>query len=359
MAYKPLWLRWIARADRALESIRRKLFHPPGADSSRQLHIAAFRGFANTHSAYLQGRILVHKPLFDQLESGWRKNLINSFRRFESDEIPEAVVRIQVGGNRFELITDREGYFTLDHLLPEALPQNGCAWKSVRIQLTHVPGRNGLGAPPQAESEVLLPHPENRLGIISDIDDTLLHTGVASPLKWRVIYYTFLMSISRRRPVGISADFCTSLSQGESFVRPVFYVSNSPWNIYDLLRDFLAYNGFPKGPILLRDAGIPYRDYPPGFPTHKDFTIARILQSYPAMQFVLVGDSGEKDAEIYLRIAKKFPDRIRAILIRDINHNRRTARVRRLLDESRPDIPHTIFDTYREAQDFLARHGII
>ncbi len=359
MPHKPLWLKWLARADRAVEEARYKLFGPPGAQRSRRLQIAAFRGFANTRSAYLQGRILLHKPLFDQMESGWRKNLINSFRRFESDEIPEAVVEVRLGDNAFELITDREGYFTLDHLLPEELAPNGKYWSPVKIQLTHVPGRDALSEGTQQLGEVLLPHPEARLGIVSDIDDTLLHTGVASPLKWRVIYYTFLMSISKRRPVGISADFCQSISRNATHPRPVFYVSNSPWNIYDLLRDFLRHNGFPKGPILLRDAGIPYRDYPPDFPTHKDYTIARILQSYPDMQFLLVGDSGEKDAEIYLRLAKKFPGRIRAILIRDINHNRRTARVRRLLEESKPDIPHVLFNTYREAQDFLAAHDIL
>lgn len=322
----------------------------------KPLQIEPFRGFTNGKEAYFQGRLLEYKPLFDQWESGWHRNLVNSFRRFASKEVPDANIEIQFGPNQIQLTTDEEGYFILDDPLSEPLGENGKGWIDAFISLKEAPGRETQEV--NRKGQLLLPDQTAKLGMISDIDDTLLQTGVTSPMKWRVFYLTFLMSISSRKPVQASGQFYRRWHRSPTPQRPIFYVSNSPWNLYDLLRDFMRFNGFPKGPILLRDVGIPYRSYPKEFPTHKEYTISRILSLFPKMKFILVGDSGEKDAVIYLRMADMFPNQIAAILIRKINAGKRSKRIQALFDTKDRPFPTLLFSTYEEVLPFLATHHL-
>jgi len=343
------------RLDRRTDQIRQAYRRWIGKEE-RPLTIEPFRGFTNGTEAFFQGRILEYKPLFDQWKSGWHRNLVNSFRRFASEEVPGAIVEVQFGPNQIPLVTDEEGYFILDAKLPEPLPENGKGWLDARVSLKKVPGRKLQAI--QRTGQLFLPRKEDGLGLISDIDDTLLHTGVTSPMKWRVFYLTFLMSISGRKPVNASGQFYRRWHRSLNPHRPVFYVSNSPWNLYDLLRDFLRFNGFPKGPILLRDVGLPYQAYPDLFPNHKEYTISRILSLYPNMRFILVGDSGEKDAMIYLKMAKYFPGQIAAILIRKVSTGKRSGRIQRLFDATNDKIPTLLFSNYEEVLPFLASHQL-
>ena len=95
---------------------------------------------------------------------------------------------------------------------------------------------------------------------------------------------------------------------------PVFYVSKSPWNLYDVLVEFLDRQELPRGPLLLRDMGL-YSEAPLD---HKTSAIEKILATFQTLPFVLIGDSGERDPDIYLQLAARFPGRIRAIYIRDV-----------------------------------------
>jgi phosphatidate phosphatase APP1 len=100
----------------------------------------------------------------------------------------------------------------------------------------------------------------------------------------------------------------------------VFYVSSSPWNLYDLLDDFLALRGFPAGPLFLRDWGIrPREGGLRDHRTHKLATIRRLLEVYPQLPFLLIGDSGQSDPEIYAEVVRSFPGRVPAVYIRDVS----------------------------------------
>lgn len=100
---------------------------------------------------------------------------------------------------------------------------------------------------------------------------------------------------------------------------PFFYVSSSPWNTYDLLKEFLDLNDLPEGPLLLRDFGLQdNKFFSSGHMGHKTKEIVNILETYPHLNFILIGDSGQQDIYIYTEIALKFPDRILAIYIRDL-----------------------------------------
>jgi phosphatidate phosphatase APP1 len=113
---------------------------------------------------------------------------------------------------------------------------------------------------------------------------------------------------------------------------PIFYVSSSPWNIYDVLEDFLDVHGVPPGPLFLKDWSLgvlgKHRD-------HKLGIIRSLLETYPELPFVLIGDSGEEDPEIYRQAVREHPGRVRAIYIRDVTTAARDAEVRAIAKEVR------------------------
>lgn len=137
----------------------------------------------------------------------------------------------------------------------------------------------------------------------------------------------FLNNAHSRLPFpGVSA-FYNALLLGKNGKRnnPFFYVSSSPWNMYDLLKEFLDLNNIPEGPLLLRDFGLQDNKLiNKGHQVHKTKEIVNILKMYPKLNFILIGDSGQQDAYIYKDIAKLYPDRILAIYIRDLEINKST-----------------------------------
>ena len=113
---------------------------------------------------------------------------------------------------------------------------------------------------------------------------------------------------------------------------PIFYVSSSPWNIYDMLEDFLDVHGVPAGPLFLKDWSLTvlgkHRDYKTG-------VIRKLLDTYEDLPFVLIGDSGEEDPEIYLQAVREHPGRIRAVYIRDVTSGERDAEIMAMAEEAR------------------------
>ena len=153
-----------------------------------------------------------------------------------------------------------------------------------------------------------------RFAVISDIDDTVLASDVTS--KFRMMLKVVLSNAHTRTPFAGVAAFYRALEAGAGEHTPIFYVSNGPWNLHDLLVDFFRLNGIPLGPINLRDWGthLVLARKPTG--THKLVQIARIMAFFPKLPVVLIGDSGEHDPEIFSRIAQDFPGRVDTIYIR-------------------------------------------
>jgi phosphatidate phosphatase APP1 len=131
--------------------------------------------------------------------------------------------------------------------------------------------------------------------------------------KLRMLLIAAFNNARTRKPFKGVAAFYRALHAG---VNPVFYVSKSPWNLYAPIVEYLEVQGLPRGPVLLRDFGRRREK------EHKRKTIEEILDTYPALPFVLSGDSGEQDPEIYADIVRRFPERIVAIYIRSVNPKR-------------------------------------
>ncbi|MGB0930655.1 MAG: phosphatase domain-containing protein, partial [Chitinophagales bacterium] len=128
--------------------------------------------------------------------------------------------------------------------------------------------------------------------------------------------------------------------------------------LYDLLEDFLDHNEIPKGPIFLRDFGIHKSEQAIKYKTHKHNEVLRILLSYPNLKFILIGDSGEKDLDIYLEVARAFPNRIVAIYIRKVDDRKRNERIM-VLAEKELEVPIFLFDNSFDAAKHAAKHRLI
>jgi phosphatidate phosphatase APP1 len=114
---------------------------------------------------------------------------------------------------------------------------------------------------------------------------------------------------------------------------PFFYVSSSPWNLYGFLMEFLDVHRIPKGPLMLRDLGLSREQFIAGsHAEHKLKQIEHILEVFTDLSFILIGDSGQKDPEIYLAVVKEFPGRVKMIYIRDVS-SARTKEVEKIARE--------------------------
>jgi phosphatidate phosphatase APP1 len=166
---------------------------------------------------------------------------------------------------------------------------------------------------------VLVPPATARFAVVSDIDDTVIWTNVGNRLK--MVLTVALLNERTRVPFPGVAGFYQALARGAGGAEqnPIFYVSSSPWNLYDLLVAFLDIHAIPRGPLFLRDYGLRTLLTPGQSRAHKMSRIEPLLQLYPHLPFVLIGDSGEQDPEIYRDVVAKYPDRVRVIYIRSVN----------------------------------------
>jgi phosphatidate phosphatase APP1 len=235
----------------------------------------------------------------------WR-NVMNTYRRFNSDEIAGARVQATYRDSVVETVTDDEGYFQV-RLEPRELASH-VLWHEVNLALPE--------SEHTAVAHVLLPSEAAQFAIISDIDDTVLVTNATSLLG---MARSVIRNAASRLPFEGVADLYRALHRD---VNPIFYVSSSPWNLYELLHDFMDLNGIPHGPMFLQDWGIDEKTLILASHTeHKLARIQAVVDYYPALRFVLIGDSGQHDPEIYLEVIRAHPNRVLAVFIRNVSRN--------------------------------------
>jgi len=328
-----------------------------GWGRDKPVSVANYIGFGREDYLWLTGRVLRDRGISREERDNLLDNISNNFKRFNSREIKGAQVSVTWGEHVFERTTDSEGYFHVEHRCDphNHVHSNHELWQEAKITVKHVPGSENLNL--QSYTDVVVPA-KAEFGVISDIDDTILKTDVTSRLKLKTMLHTILKNAGNRRAFAGVADFYQALKlgpDGEGF-NPFFYVSNSPWNLYDLLLDFLHINHLPRGPVLLRDFGLPSEDIVSSYKTHKADMVNRILDTYPSLPFILVGDSGEHDTDIYLEAAKNNPERILAIYIRDVQHARRARRIEKLI-ENVSNVEVHLVGTYEEALEHAQGKG--
>ena len=309
--FKRALLRAAVPVERGVDAVKGRL--EARFDRDDPLQILPYRGFGTPRKFLIQGRVLQDEPVGAAGENDtiWQ-NLGNTWKRLESDEVPHARLRARGPGWVRDLVADDEGYFQ-EQVEPPA-PLAPGRWHDVALDLVHPAEGVSASAP------VLIPPDDSEFGVISDIDDTVLETGVTRKLA--MARTVFLNNARTRLPFKGVAAFYEALVQGVNpgGENPIFFVSGSPWNLYDLLAEFMDLQKIPRGPILLRDFGLdPRKLLKMETVEYKLGCIRPILDLYPKLNFILIGDSGEKDPEIYRQIVAEYPGRILAIYIRKID----------------------------------------
>ncbi|MDB4878925.1 MAG: hypothetical protein JWL60_371 [Gemmatimonadetes bacterium] len=292
-----------------------------------------YRGYGNAAGAWIHGRAVERRGVGPSSETdSTLRNLLNTYRRVDSDPLAGARLGVRLRGAITPLVADDEGFFG-GRLPSPAASGSGDEWQRFEAELL-LPARPGA-APVVATGEFLVPPPSARFGVISDIDDTVIQSQVSNFL---LAARTVLLGNARTRlPFPGVAGFYRALRGGGTGDErnPVFYVSSSPWNLYDVIAEFMELQRIPAGPILLRDWDVNFgamaatRHF-----EHKSAAIREILGAYPALPFILIGDTTQHDPEIYAQVVRDFPDRIRAIYIRDVTRSaERTGSVQALAAE--------------------------
>ena len=337
--------------DDKLDNLKDKLTARFGSD--REMYVQAYRWYGSAEILSVRGRVLRDNGLATAQDDDtlW-DNLLNTYRRFNSDEVRFANVRLAFHGQSWTVSADKEGYISADLPLTQPVP---AGWHNVTIETPDFPNSKAAQAP------VLIVDDSAAHGIISDIDDTILQTHATELLK--VAKLTLLGNAQMRLPFSGVASFYNALQQGSNGTQnnPIFYVSSSPWNLYDLLTDFMTLQNIPPGPLCLRDLGID-RDklITTGHGSHKLSQIKQIMETYPHLPFILIGDSGQHDPEIYRQVAELYPGRINAIYIRDVAAEKRDTEVEAIADLMRDAQVELLLaeDSYVAAAHALGRGWI-
>lgn len=328
---------WRDRLRRAAQEIRgdlRRAGEFAGVlDASSPHELIPYRGYGNRRRLLVHGRA-VHAANVRQSTAAdtiWH-NIVNTYKRIDSRPLPEARIAVTVCGTEHEITADDEGFFRHWFDVP-AHQRLDEPWHSVRLRLL-APLRADQ-PDVRATGVARIPDAAITFGVISDLDDTVIQSRIANFLQ--AVRTVMLGNARTRLPFPGVAAFYQALERGGDGARrnPIFYVSSSPWNIYDLIAEFMELQRIPDGPICLRDWDIDFSALAPGrHRAHKEPLIREILDTYPAIPFILIGDSSQHDPEIYRAIIGSYPTRILAIYIRNVDPNpERVASIRRLADE--------------------------
>ncbi|MEJ3655889.1 phosphatase domain-containing protein [Actinomycetes bacterium KLBMP 9759] len=235
-----------------------------------------------------------------------RAILRSSIARFLTVEVPGAMVQVGQPLGPRRVRTDRDGYLDAVLDVEEITP----GWHEVALEL-----KDGA----RASAQVLVVDPESEIGIVSDVDDTIVETGISRGMEF--VRATLLTETRDRTPLPGAAALYRALVEAAGPPRPVFYLSTSPWNLHEMLLEFIALRRFPLGPLLLTDWG-PSKSglFRIGAQEHKLGVVRRLLGEHPRLSLVLIGDSGQADPEIYATLAREYPERICAVYIRRTRH---------------------------------------
>lgn len=278
------------------------------------------------------------RPKKDRTVRGWR-----AFTRIAAGHVAVTVI---IDGERHRVVSDRGG--VIDVNLPAHLAPG---WQTISLE-------SGDGFVTTAP--VIILSDEQEVGIISDIDDTVMVTALPRPLL--AAWNTFVLDEHARTPTpGMNVFDERLLEHFGHGSTPVIYLSTGPWNVAPTLARFLGRNLYPAGPLLLTDWGpTPDRFFRSGF-DHKVQNLDRLAKEFPRIRWILVGDDGQHDPEIYGGFARRHPENVLAVAIRNLSTSEAIlAGARSLLhddgDPATPSVPwfeapdgSGLVDAFREA----------
>ncbi|MCT2557946.1 DUF2183 domain-containing protein [Tsuneonella sp. YG55] len=349
--------------------------------SRAPVRLQPYFGYRSETRLTISARALrIARPHRDRFEKRGRLRAMRTMlAQFASREVPGLAVRLELRdplGATIEhhAVTDREGYVHFDLPLDPAWPlAQDPAWEVVCLHWLTTEG------PQCCDGYVLAPGTATHLAVISDIDDTIVETGITGGLRsvarnWRRV----LAELPGERIAVPGADaFYGALGGGAvggqalladpggagthytATHRPFFYISSSPWNLFSYLVAFQQTRGLPLGPLLLRDWGLNRATFgSASHGAHKRAALGKLLAFYPGLRFALIGDDTQDDLPAYADAVQENPGRIAAVFIRTGAGPLSPEEIagKALIEAS--GVPLWLGDDFASGNDFLRAIGI-
>ncbi|SEC16810.1 Phosphatidate phosphatase APP1 [Paramicrobacterium humi] len=260
--------------------------------------VASYTGYGSTEWVRVLGRVLYSHPdrkrEAEERTRGWRS--------FTSIPVVSCPVIVEIDGVAHEVIADRGG--VIDEVVPAQLEPG---WQTIRM--------SSPGSEPVV-TDVYIVHPDTTVGVISDVDDTVMVTALPRPLV--AAWNTFVLDEHARTPVPGMAVLLDRLSRQQGGC-PVIYLSTGAWNVAPTLTRFLSRHLYPSGPLLLTDWGPTHDRFFRSGRAHKEQSLRRLSDEFPQISWLLVGDDGQHDEGIYSDFATERPASVKAVLIRQLS----------------------------------------
>ena len=341
--------------------------------SNDPVRIQPYFGYRNHEKLVVSARAL-RSGKADFARGGRWQAMRTMLSQFASREVEGLEVTLEIESAdgslaRHKAVTDDEGFVHFD------VPLDNCdlpaepMWDVVALRWVNRDGDQCV------EGHVMAPGERTGLGVISDIDDTIIETGITGSFRaiirnWKRVLAE--MPDERLHVPGVDV-FYGALGGGAVLQdtdgmgkavpamtsRPFFYVSSSPWNLFSYLVAFKRGRGLPLGPIMLRDWGF-NSDTLGGAShgVHKRAAIDTILETYPDMRFALIGDDSQGDLTAYGDVVADNPGRIAAVFIRLVDTQLSAEEIAAKAVIEANGVPLWLGSDYTTGQAFLRATGL-
>lgn len=228
--------------------------------------------------------------------------IIRGWRSFVSIPVADSPVTVRADGQEFIVTADRGGVVDVD--LRVSLPPG------VQTITLQAPGSEPVSA------RIYVVDPHARLGLLSDIDDTVMVTALPRPFL--AAWNTFVLDEHARRPVPGMAVLYERIVR-EHPGSPVVYLSTGAWNVAPTLDRFMSRHLYPTGTLLLTDWGPTHDRLFRSGQDHKRASLERLAREFPTIRWVLVGDDGQHDEQLYGEFVSNHPQNVAAVAIRQLS----------------------------------------
>jgi phosphatidate phosphatase APP1 len=284
------------------------LFIGCASKNSITSNIEVYNAYGNEHQLFVHGRMLIKdkENNVSKEDSGYT-NIWNSINFFHNDEIKNKKVFLTVDKNSYETKSDDEGYFDFNIRTKNRLSMG---YKKIDLQIEKNPNIH------HAEATIITA--QKMIGIISDIDDTVVVSDVTN--KTELLLNTFWKNYKQREVIPTMVERFQKILLDNPPTKPsrLFFLSGSPQHLFTSIEKFLEYNHFPKHVTILKQVHGDNSDPLFDQMAYKTAKIEELIELYPNMKWVMFGDSGEKDREVYESIKKRYPSKVKGYYIRDV-----------------------------------------
>lgn len=329
---------WLARLEYRLHTWRERRARRRGHRPT----VAAFPGYGGEEWVRVLGRVLIVPPV--RARRSREKVGIRGWRSFAAVPVGYAQVSITIDGTAHEVVSDRGG--VIDTVLPANLSPG---WQTLTMTVEDSE---------PIETRVFIVAADTRFGVVCDVDDTVMVTALPRPLV--AAWNSFVVNEHARQPVPGMAVLLEGLVRDNPGA-PVVYLSTGAWNIAPTLERFLSRHLFPPGAMLLTDWGPTHDRWFRSGRDHKHENLRRLAEQFPQVKWLLIGDDGQHDDDLYTSFTVEFPDHVTAVAIRRLTPAEAVLAGGRTAvdDHSAATVPWVTGDDGAALRDRLAEVGVL